>query len=88
MIIRCDGISGISTRSMTELPASLSRWRLVCRRESRIRSTTALAALIAPPAELVKRSSGDERTRLEYGCLNSSRRLATATNGYSRLAAT
>jgi hypothetical protein len=43
-------------------------------------------AAFARLIRLVKRSSGDEAQ--QYGCLNSSRRLATATNGYSRLAAT
>jgi hypothetical protein len=51
MIIRCDGISGISPRSMTELPAVLQPIATVCRRESRSRATTALAALIASPAQ-------------------------------------
>jgi hypothetical protein len=51
MIIRCDGISGISPRSMTELPALLQPIATVCRRESRSRATTALAALIASPAQ-------------------------------------
>ena len=50
MIIRCDGISGISPGSMTDLPALLQPIATVCRRESRIRSTTALAGLIASPA--------------------------------------
>jgi hypothetical protein len=47
MIIRCDGISGISPRSMTELAALLQPIATGMPRESRIRSTTALAALIA-----------------------------------------
>jgi hypothetical protein len=51
MIIRCDGISGISPRSMTELPALLRPIATGTRRESHIRSTTTLAVLIASPAE-------------------------------------
>jgi hypothetical protein len=51
MIIRCDGIGGISPRSMIELPAVLQPIATGMPRGSRIQSTTAIAALIAPPAE-------------------------------------